>query len=650
MSASLVLGTAGHIDHGKTALIRALTGVDTDRLPEEKERGITIDLGFAPLDLGEGVGFSVVDVPGHEGLVRTMVAGATGIDVLLLVVAADEGVMPQTREHLAICTLLGLTTGLVALTKTDTVDADVRELAAEEVRDELAGTALAGAPVFPVSAKTGAGLEALRVGLRRAALAAAPRTDRSGRARLPVDRVFAMRGFGAVVTGTLIGGPLAVGDAVELLPSGRRARIRGLQRFGESVQEARPGARCAVNLQGVEVAEVARGETLFRAGAPPPVESCDLQLTWLEDAPILDGPASVEFLVGTAERRARIAPVGGALRPGARGFARVHLEGGALPLLAGDRCVLRGFATTALGGSTVGGGTVIDATPARRRLSDPALAEELLRLAGGDPLDEAEVRLVRAGLVGVEEAQVGARSMHEVAALRAALDALRRDGRADCTASGRWLAGAALERIEADLVTALDAFHAAEPLQEGMPRGALLGCVPENVPKEATALALTRLAATGLVVSEADRVRRSDHAVELAAADREAAERIVAEAVAAGLAPPLPREWGERLGLSPRHLADLLGHLERSGRLTRAPGDVFFDSAAVAALRDRIRAHFREHPELDTPTYKALIGTTRKYAVPLMELFDDERLTMRRGEVRLLRGRDGSPQPDSGSA
>ena len=321
-----MLGTAGHIDHGKTALIGALTGVDTDRLPEEKARGITIDLGFAPLDLGE-TRVGVVDVPGHEALVRTMVAGATGIDMLLLIVAADEGVMPQTREHVAICDLLGIERGIVALTKTDLVDADMQELAAEEVRELLAPTRLAEAAILPVSATTGDGVEALRTALTKLVAETPPRTPRSGPPRLPVDRTFEIRGFGSVATGTLVGDALSVGDAVALYPSGQRGRVRGLQNHGAATERCEPGARCAVNVQGVSLDELRRGLVVSRPDALAPTHTLDVSLHWLDVAPASDDPLAVALLVGTVESRARVAPIGAPLVPGARGYARIHVDG-----------------------------------------------------------------------------------------------------------------------------------------------------------------------------------------------------------------------------------------------------------------------------------------------------------------------------------
>ena len=372
----LVLGTAGHIDHGKTALIGALTGTQTDRLPEEKARGITIDLGFAALDLPGFGRLSVVDVPGHEGLVRTMVSGASGIDMLLLVVAADESVMPQTREHVAICDLLGIETAVVALTKTDLADEEMIELSSEEISELLASTRLAGAPIVPVSSQTGVGLDALRSALMEAAQGARPRTPRNGPPRLGVDRVFAMRGFGTVVTGTLIGAPLHLGDRIEIQPSGLSARIRGLQSHGQESESAAPGTRCAVNLQGLEVADLRRGDVVTHADRLAATLSADVHLYWLATSPAADAITSVEVLVGTAERRAHLAAIGkSGFVPGEDGFARLHIDGEALALLPGDRFIVRGFAKSATAGATVGGGIVLDCAPPPATAQRPCAAE-----------------------------------------------------------------------------------------------------------------------------------------------------------------------------------------------------------------------------------------------------------------------------------
>ncbi len=635
----LVLGTAGHIDHGKTSLVRALTGIDTDRLPEEKSRGITIDLGFAPLDLPDGSRLGVVDVPGHEGLVRTMVAGASGIDLLLLVVAADEGVMPQTREHLAICELLGLSRAVVALTKADTVEEDMAELAAEEVRELLAETALADAPIVPVSSTTGQGIDALRDALALLAHAAPARTSRDGPPRLSVDRIFEKRGFGSVVTGTLVGGPLAVGDAVELYPSGVSARIRGLQSHGESCDVAEPGVRCAVNLQGVSKAEVSRGQVVAPPGRLAPTQTLDVEIGWLEVAPAIDGPTSVEFLAGTAERRARVAPIGsdGVLEPGSQGFARIHIDGDPVAMLPGERFVLRGFARTEMGGATLGGGRVLDVAPPHRRRSDPALSRELAQLAESDPASELTLRVERAGLAGVARDALERETGLAGEAFDAALAQVR--DRVVLAGAGHLVAARALESLEARMLESLAAYHAAEPLRPGMPTGALRGALPENVPDAAREAALERLAERGAIGIHGDHVAASDHRVVLDDEAQALTSQLAARLAETALEAPSLRDLADHVGRDADTLGDLLAHLEREGRIVRAPGDLWFDAAAVEALRDRVRAHFASNDSLDTKAFKELIGTSRRTAVPLMEMLDAEGFTARRGEIRVLRDR-----------
>ncbi len=630
----LVLGTAGHIDHGKSTLVRALTGVDPDRLPEEQKRGITIELGFAPLRLSDEVLLGVVDVPGHEKLVRTMVAGASGIDLLLLVVAADEGVMPQTREHLAIARLLGLRHGVVALTKTDRVDEDVTELAVEEVREILGGTSLEDAPVVPVSATEGRGLDALRDAL----LALVPRVLEAaplgGPARLPVDRSFAMRGFGSVVTGTLAGSPLSVGDTVEVLPEAKRARVRGLQRFGESLERALPGMRCAVNLQGLERDEIQRGCVLCAPGRLPSSERLDVRVQWLDGAPPFGpDPVAVELLVGTAERRARLAPIGtGRIAPGESAFARLHVDGPPVAVLPGDRFVVRGFAALPGGGATLGGGEIVDVAPPHRRRSDPVLLEELDELAKGDVQRGLVLRVTRAGFGGVSSASL---------ALETGLEAkdvderLRAEPLVVGTGSG-WIGAEAAADLEGRLLAALDAYHRDEPLKPGIPRRTLLGMLPDNTGAETFEALLSRLEARGALLLEAQIVRAPDHVPRLTQRQEAQAAHLRADAMASGLEPKTQRDLAAELQIEESELAELLAHLERDGSLTRA-GDLFFDRVVVDELRESLITHLREHGSIGTQAYKDLIGTSRKYAVPLMELFDSEHLTVRRGDERVLR-------------
>jgi selenocysteine-specific elongation factor len=634
----VVLGTAGHIDHGKTALIRALTGVETDRLPEEQARGITISLGFAPLDLDDGRRVSVVDVPGHEGLVRTMVSGASGIDLVLLVVAADEGVMPQTREHVAICELLGIDRGIVALTKIDSTEADLAALAREEVSAFLSETALADAPIVPVSSLTGEGIDELRAAIGKAIDAAKPRTSRTGPPRLSIDRIFSARGFGCVVTGTLVGGSFAVGDTVEIQPSGRRCRIRGLQSHGVSVERCPPGLRCAVNLQGVELDEVARGQVVSTPGLLGPTVSADVEVAWLPVAAPVEDQAAIEFLTGTAKRRARLAPIGDEpLRPGEVGFARLHIDGEPVALAPGDRFIARGFSRNAESGSTVGGGVVLDVAPPHRRRSDPEVRRDLAQLAAGEPEERLAVLIRRSGFRGVERDRLRREAGLDAEISDALLAALAAEGEIASTASDRWLGASALEDLEARLLANLAAYHRSEPIRPGMPTSALRGSLPENVARDSVELVVSRLVGRGQIAIEGDLVRLPDHRPTLSDADQALVTRIAAEARSAGLEPPSLKDWEERLGIGGDPLRNLLAHLVRTEQLVRAPGDLWFDRAAVDALREKVIAHLRERGRLETPDYKALIGTSRRTAVPLMELFDQEHLTVRSGEARILR-------------
>lgn len=674
----MILGTAGHIDHGKTALVRALTGRDTDRLPEEKARGITIELGFAPLHLPSGR-LGVVDVPGHEALVRTMVAGAGGFDLLLLVVAADEGVMPQTREHLDICNLLGLRDGVVALTKMDAAEPEVAELALAETRAQLAQSALADAEIVCVSAQSGAGLPALRRALDKAARRAEARAQRSGPARLWIDRVFERRGFGAVVTGTLRGGALACGDSVEIHPGAAGARLRGLQCFGEAVQRIAPGNRCAANLHGVASADLRRGMLLAAPGALTPTQCFDAEITWLPGAaPRGRGARAVELLAGSTRRRARVAPIGpppaadaargGRVRAaggangdsnsaraagGANGggmlLARIHLDDGAAPLLPGDGFVLRGFARRA-GSATLGGGRVLDIAPPRRRRSDPALVRELRALAAGDLREGLRLRIARRGFAGAAPGALRRETGAEPAALDLALGELEARGQIVRAAArprdpARAFCAEAIAVVASRLLAALRDFHAREPMRPGMSRSALRGSLPESALRGAAELALAQLEARGEIHSQNQArglmrglVRAGDFAPHMDARQAALVRKVQDSAAASGLTPPSPRAWAQQFGAGEAELRDAIAHLERAGFLLRA-GALWFHRAAVDQLRQRVRAHLEAHGRLDTPRYKELIATSRKYAVPLMELFDADGLTIRRGDTRTLRRR-----------
>ncbi|MBJ19070.1 MAG: selenocysteine-specific translation elongation factor [bacterium] len=639
---SLVLGTAGHIDHGKTSLVRALTGHDLDRLPEEKARGITIELGFAPLELSKGLRVALIDVPGHERFVRTMVAGASGLDLVMLVVAADEGVMPQTREHLAICELLGVDRGLVVLTKSDLVDEEMIELATEEVHDLLAEGPLADAPIIAASAETGDGIEGVRKTLE-ALIRSAPTRDDDGRpSRLFIDRTFTKHGFGAVVTGTWSGRPRRVGDAIVLEPGARKAKIRGLERHGDAVAETTSGARIAVNLQGVGSDEIGRGDLLTEPDAVPATASFDTSLHWIARKTALEDAASVELLAGTAERRARVALIGEKpIGPGERGLGRIHVDGLPLPLLPGDRFVLRGFARDAGVGSTLGGGIVLDIAPPHRRRGDPELAAELTRMSRGDPAEGIELRIERAGLRGMTTKALGLETGLDSGELERALAILVETETILRVDASLCLAKSAAERLMADLVRALESFHSREPLQAGMPRAALTGTLPGNVSSDAGALLLKRLASSNEITIRGEIVTRVGFESTLDEEQSELAELLRDRFGGTGLDAPALRTVAEDSGRSERSLREIAHYLEREGTLVAAPDDLFFDRTNVLDLIDRVVAHFDSSDELDTQTLKALIGTSRRTAMPLMALLDDLQITRRDGSIRRLI----SPEP-----
>lgn len=679
--------------------MRALTGVDTDRLPAEKARGITIELGFAPLTLPSGLRLGVVDVPGHESLVRTMVQGAVAGDLVLPVVAADAGVMPQTREHLAICKLLGLGFGVMALTRCDLVDEETAELAEAEATELIAQFfAPEGMKIVRTSALRGEGIAELASALDEAAGRAAAATaldeaaeraaaatragevrggDEASRAgevqggdeascagevrggdeavhagspaRLWIDRAFEKQGFGVVVTGTLTGAPLERGQDVVLLPEGRQARIRGLQHFGEAVQQARPGSRSAVNLQGVQLREVARGMQLAPPRALSPTRVFDAALEWLSSAPPLGkAPLPVLLLVGTAALAARVALIGKAnAPPGAPCFARVHIDAAEAALLPGDRFILRGFSRSAEYGATLGGGRVLDVAPARRRRSDPALLRELERLQRAPSGEQLLLRIERAGLRGMESAALGVATGLSADAVRALLLELEAQDKV-VLARDLALSRAAQEKIETRLLRALSDYHDREPHQPGMPREALRGALPENVARAAFEQALALLQQRGALETEREWVRAAGHVARLSRQDEVLAASIRANAMIAGLTPPTVAEQCEEFGVTPERLQGLLAHLARDGSLLRAPGDLWFDRGAVEELRERVIEYLERHGEITPAAYKALVGASRKFVVPLMELFDEQHLTRRRGEVRVLRPgaareRDGKP-------
>ena len=633
MSKHVIVGTAGHIDHGKTALVEALTGVNADRWEEERRRGITIDLGFADLALDSGARLGFVDVPGHERFVRNMLAGASGIDVVLLVVAADESIMPQTREHFDICRLLGVQRGVLALTKSDLVEPDLLELVRMETQEYVAGSFLEDAPVVPVSAKTGAGVGELRTALEDAARAVRPKSAQS-RFRLPVDRAFVIKGFGSVVTGTLASGAVTVEDEVEIHPIGRRVRVRGLQRHGEKVERVEAGSRTAVNLAGIDAADLARGMSLTEPGVFEPSTDLDCELELLASAPALKHGSPVHFHIGAAEIEGKVLLLERsedtgqrlrALAPGGRAFARIRLTAPALAV-SGDRFVIRRFSPV----TTIGGGRVLDPHPPRRE-AYPARLARLRAFASG------ELAVILDALANASQFELQGT---EAVGRTGALDAEIREASSALTViRDKPLVLAHPDRLAAaqqKLLADLKAFHKANPLLAGKPRGAVHSGPFAAAPEDFVEHLIKSLVESKKVAVEGELIRLASHGIQMDSAEQKARDTLVAAFADAGLQVPTLKAFLPSLGLDVKRTQRILGALLREGLLVRVSDDLVFHREALAALLAKLAERKSEQPRLTVPEFKELSGVSRKYAIPLLEYLDRSRVTRRDGDARVI--------------
>jgi selenocysteine-specific elongation factor len=629
----VVVGTAGHIDHGKTSLVKALTGTDTDRLPEEKARGITIDLGFAFLEEPDGLTIEIVDVPGHERFVKNMLAGVGGIDVAMLVIAADEGVMPQTREHFAICSLLHIPRGLVVLTKTDMVEADWIELVRDDVAGLVRGTFLDGCPIVAVSSRTGEGIAELRAALRDLA-ATVPARGTDQLPRLPVDRVFTIKGFGTVVTGTLMTGRLRVDDRVEVFPAGVHAKVRGLQTHGRPVGEASAGQRTAVNFQGVDRAAVERGNVVGLAGTLLPSVLVDGTLELLPDAPRPLKPRDrVRLHAGTSEIMARVLLLDRPeLPPGQAAFARFRLEA-PLVALPGDRFVIRSYSPMV----TIGGGTLLDIAPPRFKLKAPGHLAHVRLLADGSPEAVVEEHIRHAGGAGVRVGPLSGRVAFGPDRLRGLLEGLQGAGRVVAIDRDWYVHPESLARLRDLAVGALEQFHRSFPLRPGMSREELRGRA--GAPDERIfAHLVAGLEAAGVVRTDRDKIRLASHDIRLNPEQQTMVDHLERDFLAAAAAPPSPEEALTRAGLSGDEDHELFQVLVEARKLVRVKESLYFHAQALDAIQDKLVTMLRERKEIGPGDIKDLLGISRKYAIPLLEFFDSRRVTTRVGERRVLRG------------
>ncbi len=651
---TIILGTAGHIDHGKTTLVKALTGTDTDRLKEEKERGITIELGFAHLNLPSGRRLGVVDVPGHERFVKNMVAGAMGMDLVILVVAADEGVMPQTKEHLEICQLLGVKSGIVVLTKKDMVDEEWLELVSDDVRGFLAGTFLEGAPVVAVSSTTGEGLDRLLEILDRCAGQVVPRRP-VGPYRLPVDRVFVIKGFGTVVTGTSISGKIGVGEEVTIYPPGIGAKVRGIQVHGQESQEARPGMRTALNLQGVSKDDVRRGDVIASPGSLRPSYLLDLELTYLQSAERpLKYRSPVRFHAGTTEVIGRILLRGDELLPGSSSYVQIKLEE-PVAVLPGDRYVVRSYSPI----RTIGGGRVLHPLPRKRKRTRQDLWDEMDVLANGSPAELLEYHLARAGVRGLGAPELSMRTGIYGKAFKREIDHLLGSRKAvRFEADGPIIHGRVYEGLKEDILGILEAYHRDNPLVQGLSKEelrsrlfpSLTGARRPVQPMSQQAgkanqklfqRLLQDLSRDGLLVQEQDIVRLSSHKVLLKDEESDIRHRLEELFRSAGLQPPSRKEAVTKAarGGDSRTADDVFELMVRDGSLIRVREGLYYHPRVLEDLKQTVIGFLEEHGEMLITDFRDLSGgLSRKYMIPILEYLDNQRITIRVGDRRKLRG------------
>jgi selenocysteine-specific elongation factor len=632
----IIVGTAGHIDHGKTALVKALTGIDADRLKEEKQRGITIDIGFADLAIDD-YQFGFVDVPGHERFVKNMLAGAHGLDMVMLVVAADESVMPQTREHFDICRLLQVKSGLVALTKSDLVDEELLELARAEVEDFVHGSFLENAPIVAVSSRTGEGIEQLKSEIARLAAGIQEKTVEAV-SRLPIDRAFSIKGFGTVATGTLIAGELKAGDEVEILPAQVRTRVRNLQVHGHDTDRARAGQRTAVNLQGVNLDQVQRGSVLAPAGRLRSSSMLDVRLDLLANAPRpLTYRARVRLHHGTAEVMARVVILDSAnagaprLEPGKSCLAQLRLEE-PVTALPGDRFIIRSYSPQI----TIGGGVILDALPEKHRLSDRTVPARLARLEKADPVEMVAAFVEIEGARAIDAGAIAARTGTTDARIAEAALALVKAGRVMEVASSPLvlISMESYSRLAAHVVKLLEEHHGREPLSLGLGREEVRERVFGDLRAEVFRAVIARLVVEGRVAAERDSLRLASHQVELKGADQTAKQALEAAFKASGLQAGTLYDVAASAGIKMDLARKLYTLLQSERRIVRI-GDMVFHSDVLEDLKSRVRAQKARNPRMDVAVFKEVTGgLTRKHAIPLLEYLDRERVTRRVGNER----------------
>lgn len=621
--APLVVGTAGHVDHGKSTLVRALTGMEPDRLAEEQQRKLTIDLGFAWLTLPSGRSVSIIDVPGHERFVRNMLAGVGGIDLAMLVIAADDGPMPQTREHLAILNLLGISHGVIVVSRSDLVDDEWRELVIEEIRELVAPTTLGHAPIVAVSAVTGDGLDALTFALEQQ-LENAQRRDSTGQPRLPIDRAFQVPGFGTVVTGTLIGGEIETGQELMLYPDKRGVRVRGIQAHEQQVDRVSAGSRVALNLSGIDHHEVQRGHVLAVPGFLNPSMRIDSRISVLEDAPVmLEQNDEVIVFTGATEVPARLTLLDRErIGPGDEGWVQLRLAHPVV-VLRGDRLILRRPSPAV----TIGGGTIVDPEPTRHRRFQNDVINNLSVLAEGTPEDlvvqELGDRPMELGelarTTGLDELQGVVQAMIK----RGDVVAL---GAETLTPRTIILRTATLDRLITIASSYLDTYHAQHPLSAGPRRDEFRDVLGRHAPRASDEV-LRELERRAVLRSEGAYVVAPEFRITLNGAQRHAADAFIEAARSAQYSPPAPQSFGVS--------DELLSALEATGELVQVADQIAYPADVFEEIQSRVTDKLAQDTTITLAEYRDMFDTSRKYAQPTLEYLDEKRVTRRKGDVRV---------------
>ena len=633
----IILGTAGHVDHGKTSLIKALTGVDLDRLKEEKERGITIELGFTSLTLPSGERLGIVDVPGHERFVKNMVAGVGGIDLVMLIIAADEGIMPQTREHLDICTLLNVRQGFIALTKTDLVDREWLQMVQEEIREFTRETFLENRPIVPVSSSTMEGIPQLLTVLDQLVKEMADRKT-GGILRLPIDRVFTIKGFGTVVTGTLVSGEVSVGDTIVVLPSGMKAKVRGIQVHNEKVEKATSGLRTAVNLQGVEKALFERGNVITVPELLQPTMRVDCHLTYLASAvKSLKNGARMRFHTGTMECESFITLLDrDELAPGERAFVQLRFDQPVV-VLPHDRFVIRSYSPL----STAGGGEILDPLPTKHKRFSPEVLESLGVMQARHTEKIIEIYLRESKFQGKSIQELGSRLGIHPQDLTIILHKMVENGSIILFDQDTFkaISRSHYEGLKRITLKELKSYHENNPLKKGILKEELKSKLPWVVEVKLYNHLLNILSQEGHLQMEKDKVWLSGYSPLLEGKQRETKEKIVKVYEESGLQPPTVKDLVSQLSGKEEEVKNILGLLAGEGTLMKVKEDLFFHEQAINRLREQLLAFLKSKGEIDAPQFKELSQVSRKYAIPLLEYFDSIKLTVRVGDKRILRER-----------